>query len=75
MEATEQLLGAEADSLYDRLVRPLETEHWGEYAAVSGDGEVILAERLTDLLRETEGEDGPDLHIFRVGPRVAGRWL
>ena len=75
MEATEQLLRAEADSLYDRFVRPLERERWGEYAAVSGDGEVIVAGRLTDLLRETEGEDSPDLHIFRIGPRVAGRWL
>ena len=73
--ATNEQFESEADRLYERYVRPLERKHWGKYVAVSEDGEAVLGESVTELLRDTEGEDGPDVYIFRVGPRVVGRWL
>lgn len=39
----EQLL-AEANALYDKYAKHLETDHWGEYVAISRDGRVVLGE-------------------------------
>lgn len=75
MTTDERRLQAEADRRYERYARPLERDQWGEYVAVSADGETRLGQSVTELLRETEEEVGSDLHIFKIGPRVVGRWL
>ena len=42
----------EADRLYDQYVKPLEASHRGQYAAVSYQGNVVLA---TLRLKPTRG--------------------
>jgi hypothetical protein len=49
-----------ADELYDQYVKPLESEHYGEYIAISPTGQVLLA---TDLLEQV-----PELSGVRLIP-------
>ena len=67
-------LRIEADRLYDRYVRPLESDHWGEYATVSANGEIRLGRSVGELVADVAEEPGPSIHIFRIGPRIVGHW-
>jgi hypothetical protein len=37
----EETISPDVDSLYERYGKPLEQEHYGEYVAISQDGQVI----------------------------------
>ena len=65
----------EGDDLYDRYVRPLEADHWGEFVAVSREGRVLLGSDVREVGRQARDAFGPGNFVFRVGPRVTGRWL
>jgi hypothetical protein len=71
---TDGQLQVEANRLYDQYVRPLESEHWGEYAAISANGEIRLGQSVGELMTDVVEEPGPNIHIFRIGPRIVGRW-
>ena len=77
MATVEQERGlAEAHALYDRYVKPLEADHWGEFVAVTPDGRVFLGESkrgVLDRLVEAVGR-GSGSYVFKVGPLVVGRW-
>ena len=64
----------EMDAIYDRFVKPLEAEHLGEFVAVSRDGRTLLGPNSRDLTRRAKGAFGPSNYIFRIGPRVVGKW-
>lgn len=66
---------AEGDELYERHVKHLEAEHWGEYVAIACNGRTVLAPTLGEVGRkavETFGR-GNDIDVFKVGPRDVGR--
>lgn len=66
----------EAHDIYDRYVQPLEEKHRGEYVAVTPDGRTFLGASVSDVvdcLLETVGS-GSGSHVFKVGPRIVGRW-
>jgi hypothetical protein len=65
----------EADRLYERYGKPLERDHEGEYVAISPEGETVLGPDLLRVAEEAEGKLGPDHTLFRLGPRVVGKWL
>ncbi|MDP9381767.1 MAG: hypothetical protein M3Q29_16805 [Chloroflexota bacterium] len=67
---------AEAHELYDRYVKVLESEHWGEFVAVTPDGRTFLGMSKSDVLDQLLDAVGPGSgsYVFRVGPRVVGRW-
>ncbi len=55
MESPEQARRLqESQELYDRYGKPLEAEHWGEFAAIDTDGTVILAPTLREALFKSE---------------------
>jgi hypothetical protein len=68
-----QLL-TQADALYDRYAKPLEPEHQGEFIAIAKDGRIILSESAREVGRKAREDFGPGNFVFKIGPRVVGRW-
>ena len=66
---------AEMDAIYDRYVKPLEEEHWGEFVAVSPDGWTVLGTDREEVSRAAREAFGPGNFLFKVRPRVVGKWL
>ena len=64
----------EANRLYERYGKPLEAEHWGEYVAISPQGEVVLAPTLVDAMQRATETLGRGNSIFKVGERGVGGW-
>lgn len=65
----------EGDRLYEQYGKPLEAEHWGEFVAINADGRTMLSSDVRELTREACEAFGPGNFIFKVGPRVTGRWI
>ncbi len=63
------------NELYERYAKPFEQDHYGEYIAVSGNGDTVLGPDLLKLSDEAHERFGPDHTIFKLGPKVAARWL
>ncbi len=68
----QQELLAEADRLYDRYVKPLESEHWGEYVVVAADGRMVRDASHREALRRGTEILGPGHHLFKIGDVVVG---
>ena len=66
---------AEADGLYELYAKPFEEEHEGEYIAISPEGKVVLGPDLLRVAEEAEQTLGPEHTLFRLGPRIVGKWL
>jgi len=75
MTAEHQTEVDEADDLYSRFVKPLESDHAGEFAAVSKDGAVVLGPTMLDAADLAAEELGPEAFLFKVGEPAVGRWL
>jgi hypothetical protein len=58
---------ARFDRAYQQYVKPFERDHWGEFALVTPDGQVVLAGSLQELMEKTDGMDNNDNCLFRVG--------
>ena len=74
MAASGQQLVEQADNLYEQYGRPLEQEHWGEYAAIFPDGSLVLGRSRLEVLDQAVYQFGPGSFLFKVGERVVGRW-
>lgn len=61
------------NAVYDRYVKPLEAEHWGEFVAVSADGRTILGASANEVGWAARDAFGRGNYVFRVGPRAVGR--
>jgi len=67
--------GAEADTLYERFVKPLEPTHWGKMVAVRRDGRYIVGEDEEALVRAAlENLGSGEFVLFRVGTKVVDLW-
>lgn len=64
----------EAQRLYDQYVKPLELKHKGEYAAVSPEGQMIIAATLLEAVEKASSTLGPSNFVFKVGQKVVGKW-
>lgn len=64
---------AEADRLYERHVKPLEQEHWGEFVAVSRDGRFLLGASLAELTEQAVAKLGQGHFAFKVGEVAIGK--
>jgi hypothetical protein len=67
-------LAAQAQALYKRYGKPLESEHWGEYVVIAPDGRTVLAATLPKALAEAAACLGPGTFAFRVGEIAAAGW-
>jgi hypothetical protein len=66
----------DADRLYQQYVKPLEKDHRGQYAAVSLQGQTILAATLLEVMQRAEDEFGTrQTVVFKVGAKAVGKLL
>jgi len=64
----------EADQLYERHVKPLESVHQGEYVAVSLQGRTVFASTLLDAVQRGVGAFGKSNSVvFEVGEKAVGK--
>ena len=74
MEPTEEDQLAISDELYEQFGKPLETEHSGEFVAISRDGRTLLRPSLLAVVHDAARVLGPDAYVFKVGERAVGKW-
>ena len=65
---------AESNRLYDQFGVPLEAEHRGEYVAIAPDGRTLLGRSAGEVGRKAKEAFGPGNFVFKLGPRVVGKW-
>jgi hypothetical protein len=67
---------AQADErLYQRYGKPLETQHSGEYVAISREGRLIIGSDDIEVLKKAIADFGSGRFAFyRIGSKVLGRW-
>jgi hypothetical protein len=73
--ATEQeKLNRKANRLYERYARPLESEHDGEFIAISPKGDVILGTIMLEVAQKATEAFGHGNFVFKIGQRAVGKW-
>ncbi len=60
------------DETYERYGKPLESEHMGEYLAVSPSGECLLESDRSELARVAAERFGPGVFLYKIGTRSVG---
>lgn len=74
MQEDTAALTRQSQDLYQRYVKPLEKDHQGEYVAVSGDGKLVLAPSVIELVEKAEKELPPGNFLFKVGDIAIDTW-
>ncbi len=64
---------AMGDDLYDKYGKPLESEHWGEFVAISPKGETLLGTDMDEVIYRAGDEMGGGIFLFKVGEKAVGR--
>lgn len=62
------------DKFYEKYGKPLETEHWGEFLAVSKDGKTVLGKDLIKVARKALSTFGPGSFLYKVGEVAIYKW-
>ena len=62
-----------SDNLYEKYGKPLETEHYGQYVAISRAGKVVLGPTVLDVMDRARTIMGPGNFIFKVGEKSVGK--
>ena len=70
----QQALLAEAERLYEQYGKPLEQEHQGDFVAITPDGRTLLGTSASEVGRQAKAAFGPGNFVFKLGPRVVGKW-
>lgn len=61
--------------LYERFVKPLETQHQGEFVAVNTDGRVIFDKNDLIVVDQALKQFGPGTFVLlKVGSKGVGKW-
>ena len=60
--------------LYEQYGKPLEAEHTGEYVAIAKDGGTLLGSSLQEVVDNATEALGPGNFVYKIGPRVVGKW-
>lgn len=66
---------AELRALYERFAKRYEPDHWGEYVAITPDGQTMLDRDVDKLQQHAHERFGSDHTIFKVGEVAASKWL
>ena len=61
------------DDLYDRFGKPLESDHWGKFVAISPKGETLLGTDMDEVFLQALDEMGRGVFLFKVGEKAVGR--
>lgn len=62
-----------ADRLYNRHAKPLESEHWGKYIAISASGESVMGADIADVRYRSLDRLGRGAFVFKIGERAVGK--
>lgn len=62
-----------ADRLYNRHAKPLESEHWGKYIAISASGESVVGADIADVRYRSLDRLGRGAFVFKIGARAVGK--
>ncbi|MCG3776225.1 MAG: hypothetical protein JW395_3077 [Nitrospira sp.] len=62
-----------ADALYQKYGKPLEAEHFGEFVAISDDGQTVLGKTMLEAMQRARAAFGAGGHVFKVGPMAVGQ--
>lgn len=62
-----------SDALYERYAKPLEPERWGEYIAVSWEGDTLLGTDLEEVSLSAMQRLGEGGFVFRIGDKAVGK--
>jgi hypothetical protein len=73
MASVEQERARQAGLLYEKYGKPLETEHWGEFIAITTDGRTVIGPTLREVTERAEAELGLGVFVFKIGPRAVGK--
>ena len=74
MPTTPRDLEQQADNLYERYGKALESDHWGSFVAISADGRTVIAKTLLEVAQQAEASLGRGVFVFRIGERLVGNW-
>ena len=74
MQKSKSELVAESERLYEHFGKPLERDHWGEYAAVFPDGRSLIGVNLEDVSNRALDQFGRGSFVFRIGEKAIGKW-
>jgi hypothetical protein len=72
--AQQQQLLARANQLYEQFGKPLELAHLGEFVAIAPDGRTVLGTSAHEVGHRAKATFGPGNFVFKLGPRVVGKW-
>jgi hypothetical protein len=56
----------QGDELYERYGKPLETEHWGEFVAISPEGKTVLGKTLKEAAEAAMEHLGHGHSIYKL---------
>jgi hypothetical protein len=63
------------EEIYERFVRPLESQHRGEFVAVHPDGRVIIDKDDIKVVDQALQQFGPGTFmLLKVGSKGVGKW-
>ena len=62
-----------ADALYNRHAKPLESEHWGKYIAISASGETVVGADIADVRYRSLAQLGRGAFVFKIGEKAVGK--
>lgn len=62
-----------SDVLYERYAKPLESECWGEYIAVSWEGDTLLGTDLEEASLSAMRRLGAGGFVFKIGEKAVGK--
>ena len=62
-----------ADTLYNRHAKPLESEHWGKYIAISASGETVVGEDIADVRYRSLAQLVRGAFVFKIGDKAVGK--
>ena len=71
--ASQRDLKRMADALYNRHAKPLESEHWGKYIAVSASGETVVGADIADVRYRSLAQLGRGAFVFKIGEKAVGK--
>lgn len=64
----------QSDKLYEEYGKPLEPDHWGEFAAIFPDGSTVIGADLMEVSTQALDRFGQGSFIFKVGDKAVGKW-
>ena len=62
-------------ALYERFVKPLESQHHGEFVAINADGRVLFDKNDINVVDQALKQFGPGTFVLlKVGSKGVGKW-